>query len=33
MAGGAEAGEIADLAREYAELKPVVDEIESLPRT
>ena len=28
MAGGAEAGEIADLAREYAELKPVVAEIE-----
>ncbi len=27
MAGGAEAGEIADLAREYAELKPVVGEI------
>ena len=29
MAGGAEAGEIADLAREYAELKPVVAEIEA----
>ncbi|MGI9389350.1 MAG: peptide chain release factor 1 [Boseongicola sp.] len=28
MAGGAEAGEIASLAREYAELKPVVAEIE-----
>ncbi|MEM9425946.1 MAG: peptide chain release factor 1 [Pseudomonadota bacterium] len=28
MAGGAEAHEIADLAREYAELKPVVAEIE-----
>ena len=28
MAGGAEAGEIAELAREYAELKPVVAEIE-----
>jgi len=28
MAGGAEASEIADLAREYAELKPVVAEIE-----
>ncbi|MEM9973049.1 MAG: peptide chain release factor 1 [Pseudomonadota bacterium] len=27
MAGGAEAGEIADLAREYAELKPIVGEI------
>lgn len=29
MAGGAEAGEIAALAREYAELKPVVAEIEA----
>ncbi|MCV6593169.1 MAG: peptide chain release factor 1 [Silicimonas sp.] len=29
MAGGAEAGEIAELAREYAELKPVVAEIEA----
>ena len=29
MAGGAEAGEIAELAREYAELKPVVEEIET----
>jgi peptide chain release factor 1 len=29
MSGGAEAGEIADLAREYAELKPVVEEIET----
>lgn len=29
MAGGAEAGEIADLAREYSELKPVVEEIEA----
>ncbi|NRA98816.1 MAG: peptide chain release factor 1 [Rhodobacteraceae bacterium] len=28
MAGGAEAGEIADLAREYAELKPVVATVE-----
>ncbi len=27
MAGGAEAGEIAELAREYSELKPVVEEI------
>ena len=29
MAGGAEAGEIAALAREYSELKPVVAEIET----
>lgn len=29
MSGGAEASEIADLAREYAELKPVVAEIEA----
>ena len=29
MASGAEAGEIAALAREYAELKPVVEEIEA----
>lgn len=29
MAGGAEANEIAELAREYAELKPVVAEIEA----
>lgn len=29
MAGGADPGEIAELAREYAELKPVVGEIES----
>ena len=29
MSGGAEAREIADLAREYAELKPVVAEIEA----
>ena len=29
MAGGAEAHEIADLAREYSELKPVVGEIEA----
>ncbi|MFQ6552068.1 peptide chain release factor 1 [Aestuariibius insulae] len=28
MAGGADGGEIADLAREYSELKPVVDQIE-----
>ena len=25
MAGGADGGEIADLAREYSELKPVVE--------
>jgi len=29
MAGGADPGEIAELAREYAELKPVVGEIET----
>ena len=28
MAGGADPGEIANLAREYSELKPVVSEIE-----
>ena len=33
MSGGAEAGEIAALAREYAELKPVVAEIEEYKAT
>jgi peptide chain release factor 1 len=27
MAGGADGGEIADLAREYSELKPVVEQV------